>query len=39
MCTLGLSGNDIPFMILGDVFMRNFIVTYDKENNKIGFTK
>ncbi|KAM3143457.1 hypothetical protein pb186bvf_004518 [Paramecium bursaria] len=38
MCSLGLSGNALPFMILGDVFMRNFIVTYDKENNKIGFT-
>jgi hypothetical protein len=25
------------FMIFGDVFLRNYIVTFDKANNRMGF--
>jgi len=38
---LGVLGMDslpgIPFMIFGDVVMRNYFVAYDKHNNRIGF--
>lgn len=33
------SGLSTPMIILGDVFMRKFYVTFDKANNQIGFAK
>jgi hypothetical protein len=38
-CILMISGsnNYMPFVILGDVFMRNYLVIFDKGSNKLGF--
>jgi hypothetical protein len=33
------SGTSTSFMILGDVFMRDHMVVFDKENNRLGFDK
>lgn len=32
-------GAELPFMIFGDSFMRNYFVAYDKDNHKIGFSE
>jgi hypothetical protein len=29
--------SNLKFMIFGDVFLRNYIVTFDKANNRMGF--
>jgi len=39
ICLLAVQGMDrLPFTLLGDVFMRKYFVTYDKRNNKMGFS-
>lgn len=43
-CVLGamtspLSPIEMPMMIFGDSFMRNYFVAYDKNNKKVGFSK
>ena len=41
-CVLGVSTNPetwVPFMILGEGMFRNYFVAYDKEDQKIGFSK
>ena len=39
-CLLGIMQMeiDIPVMIFGDAFMRNYFVAYDKVNKKVGFS-
>ena len=39
-CLLGIMQMeiDIPVMIFGDAFMRNYFVVYDKVNKKVGFS-
>ena len=42
-CMLGamtspLSPIEMPMMIFGDSFMRNYFVAYDKNNKKVGFS-
>ena len=42
-CCLGamtspLPAIEMPMMIFGDSFMRNYFVAYDKNNKKIGFS-
>lgn len=36
-CYVLFDGIDaVPFMILGDIFMRNYITIFDKKNNAVG---
>ena len=36
-CYLGIKPTPIYEIILGDIFLQNYIVIFDKEENKIGF--
>ena len=36
--TSPLSPIEMPMMIFGDSFMRNYLVAYDKNNKKVGFS-
>jgi len=40
-CLLGIMqmSIDMPLMIFGDAFMRNYFVAYDKVNKKVGFSR
>lgn len=43
-CTLGLQGMDVPteegeLWILGDVFIREYYVIFDRANNKVGLSR
>jgi hypothetical protein len=39
-CALGIQGDDeLPFFIFGDTFIRAFYVSFDMENNRVGFAK
>ncbi|NWT97707.1 PEPA protein, partial [Urocynchramus pylzowi] len=43
-CTLGLQGMDVPteegeIWILGDVFIREYYVIFDRANNKVGLSR
>ncbi|NXB40996.1 PEPA protein, partial [Eulacestoma nigropectus] len=43
-CTLGFQGMDVPteegeLWILGDVFIREYYVIFDRENNKVGLSR
>ncbi|KAF4797536.1 Pepsin A [Turdus rufiventris] len=43
-CTLGLQGMDVPteegeLWILGDVFIREYYVIFDRANNKVGLSQ
>ncbi|KRX07541.1 Aspartic peptidase domain [Pseudocohnilembus persalinus] len=35
----GLGEGGMPDLILGDVFMRNYVVTFDKQNQSMGFVQ
>ena len=39
-CLLGIMQMtiDMPLMIFGDSFMRNYLVVYDKVNKRVGFS-
>lgn len=30
---------DVPFIILGDIFLRNYLVVFDKPNNSVGLLR
>lgn len=36
-CVLAIVGQDIGFWVLGDAFMRNKLIAFDAEENRIGF--
>ena len=36
MCLLGLSGMDINFVIMGDIFLRHYLSVFDQGNNRFG---
>ena len=33
-----MTSDALGFMIFGDVFMRKYLVTFDKINNQVGFS-
>jgi len=40
LCTLGIQGAaDVPFWILGDVFMRKYYVQFDWGKKRLGFAR
>ena len=34
---MGSLGSEVSSMILGDVFFRNYVATFDKVNSQVGF--
>ena len=34
---VGIVASDVPFVVLGDVFLKNYFFALDKANNKVGF--
>lgn len=36
-CYLGIDQLDLPFIILGDLFLQHNTVIFDKENSQMGF--
>ena len=39
MCLLGLSGMDINFVIIGDIFLRHYLSVFDQGNNRFGLAE
>lgn len=36
-CIIAIAASDIPYMILGDSFLRGYYSVHDMTNNRIGF--
>ena len=34
----GIDAADVPFIVLGDVFLKNYFTAFDKTNNKVGLS-